>query len=124
MGSKALKEVFAESNISVDAVDDTLLEIREQLESHDEIQATLGESMAPAADDAELEAELEDLLMENTTAGNNDGGMVSPEQKLPVHNEVPSNPDLEILERLNRLRVNLPDLPDQRPVENPVLIRN
>lgn len=64
IGLSALKTTFKEAGLTEDSVSDTLNNVQEVLDIHDEIQAALSEPVAPSAD-ADLEKELSALLLDN-----------------------------------------------------------
>lgn len=64
IGLSALKATFKEAGLTEDSVSDTLNNVQEVLDIHDEIQAALSEPVAPSAD-ADLEKELSALLLDN-----------------------------------------------------------
>lgn len=64
MGTNTLRNIFTDSGITLDTVDDTLSEVQEVLELQDEIQATIGGPVVvtSTAEDQELEQELAELM--------------------------------------------------------------
>lgn len=102
VGTDALKNALAGSGITLDSVDETIEQMREAIDVHDDIQTTLA---TPARDilidDADLEKELEDLLSEEPEEGGA-GGQVSPPKE--------ANFDDEIEKRLKGLSFDVPEL--------------
>lgn len=72
-GSKTLKTVLSDSGITLDSVDETVAEVQEVLELHDDIQTTLGNTKLYNFDESELEKELEDLLATDGDSGTGGG---------------------------------------------------
>ncbi|GLV43940.1 uncharacterized protein CBL_12764 [Carabus blaptoides fortunei] len=65
-GLAALKSVFKENDLSEESISDTMLDMSETLETHNDIQSALSQSTLSNAD-AELEDELAELLNEPST---------------------------------------------------------
>uniref|UniRef100_A0A336L5J9 CSON005229 protein n=1 Tax=Culicoides sonorensis TaxID=179676 RepID=A0A336L5J9_CULSO len=105
IGTDALKNALAGSGITLDSVDETIEQMKEAIEVHDDIQSGLA---SPAreilVDDDDLEKELDDLLNEEPTGGDV-GGQVSPLQKT-------DNFDEEIEKRLKGLKFDVHELPE------------
>lgn len=105
IGTDALKNALAGSGITLDTVDETIEQMKEAIEVHDDIQSSLA---MPArdifVDDADLEKELEDLLSEEPAEGGGSGGQVSAPKE--------DNFDEEIEKRLKGLKFDVPELSD------------
>lgn len=96
---ETLKKNFKENGLSEDSVSDTVLELGEILDVHEEIQHTLSQSLT--GNDEDLEDELQQLILSNDLP--------------PPDTSSPSNPvidsDTEELElRLQRLKVPSPPI--------------
>lgn len=99
MGSKALKEIYEETGLTVDKVEDVMSDVQDVIDDHDEIQNIVGAvniSNANAVDELELEQELQDLINDDRNDNDNDTGLVQP------------NPDDSLERRLTNLK--LPNL--------------
>lgn len=97
MGTKALKEIYEENGLSVDKVEDVMLDVQDVIDDHDEIQNIVGAvqiSNANEVDDLELEQELQELM--NDDHNDDDTGLVQPN---------PPNHDESLERRLNVLKL-------------------
>lgn len=102
MGSKALKEIYEETGLTVDKVEDVMSDVQDVIDDHDEIQNIVGAvniSNANAVDELELEQELLDLINDDRNDNDNDTGLVQPDRP---------NPDDSLERRLTNLK--LPNL--------------
>lgn len=94
MGAKALKEIYEESGLTVDKVEDVMYDVQDVIDDHDEIQNIVGAvniSNANEIDELDLEQELQDLI--NDDRNDNDAGLVQP------------NPDDSLERRLTKLKL-------------------
>ncbi|XP_052860154.1 charged multivesicular body protein 7 [Anopheles cruzii] len=123
LGTKTLKQAFADSGLTLDSVDNTLLELKDVLETHDEMQNMIGAgaSTSEDVDDLDLEQELSGLIDMSVKETNN-------EDKHKIHIASTVRPaemkeldqlldfDKEIEKRLAALRVDstLPQRPEQK----------
>ncbi|KAJ6647134.1 Charged multivesicular body protein 7 [Pseudolycoriella hygida] len=99
MGAKALKDVYEESGLNVDKVENVMNDVQDVIDDHDEIQNIVGAvniSNANEVDDLELEQELQDLM--NDDRNDNDSGLVQPNR---------TNPDDSLERRLTNLKLPL-----------------
>lgn len=64
-GLAALKSTFQEAGTTADNVADTMDEVKDMLEQHDEIKESIGSPLSPTVDELELEDELAELLANN-----------------------------------------------------------
>lgn len=126
MGAEGIKSIFAESGVSIDNVFDviegklffiqiyfwlyyniiTLLDMKDVLGDQDELQNIISTPLRgnEEIDDAELEAELKELISDEK---NNGGGKII---------QKPEQVDLNLIDlemRLKRLRGDLPDLDEE-----------
>lgn len=102
IGTDALKNALAGSGITLDSVDETIEQMKEAIEVHDDIQSGLAIPVRDiVVDDADLEKELNDLLSED---GGDTGGQVLPPTE--------TNFDDEIEKRLKGLKFDVPELSD------------
>ncbi|XP_055626121.1 charged multivesicular body protein 7 [Toxorhynchites rutilus septentrionalis] len=132
IGSNALKNAYANSGITIDNVDDTLAEMKEIMDQHDEMQTMIGATQNTDVDDLELEQELSDLI-DMKLAENNI--MVHPltvpetpvlppaPPSAPVNNTFTQptvaqshNFDTEIEKRLAALRMDIPSPPSDTSI--------
>lgn len=98
MGAKALKEIYEETGLSVDKVEDVMLDVQDIVDDHDEIQNIVGAvniGNANEIDEQELEQELQDLI--NDDRNDNDTG-VDDQTNRP-------NPDDSLERRLTNLKL-------------------
>ncbi|KAK7572045.1 hypothetical protein V9T40_014517 [Parthenolecanium corni] len=65
IGADALKSGCAQKGLTLENVDNTMEEIEEALDTHNDIEETLGRTVGTPAEDAELENELADLLLQD-----------------------------------------------------------
>lgn len=93
VGVAALKQTFKAAGLTEDDVANTMDEVQEVLETHNEIQALLAEPVDSSTDEG-LEEELSDLLSEDNTPGVGPGGNLN------------DSDDKDLQERLQQLRVN------------------
>ncbi|XP_050312703.1 charged multivesicular body protein 7 [Anthonomus grandis grandis] len=90
---KAFDTTYKSTGISEEAVEDTMLQLGEVLDAHDDIQSVLARSPTGNDDVEELERELEELMASE-------------------ENPPPPPPDEDDLEkRFNSLRIKLPEVP-------------
>ncbi|KAG4073953.1 hypothetical protein HA402_014158 [Bradysia odoriphaga] len=110
MGAKALKEIYEENGLTVDKVEDVMLDVQDIVDDHDEIQNIVGGvniANANDVDDLELEQELQDLI--NDDRNDNDTGLPQPD------------PDDSLERRLTNLKVpSFGDLSLQDSEQSPV----
>ncbi|KAK3930757.1 Charged multivesicular body protein 7 [Frankliniella fusca] len=101
VGVAALKKTFKAAGLTEDDVANTMDEVKEVLETHNEIQALLAEPVDSNTDEG-LEEELSDLLSGESAAGPGSGGNLD-------------NSDKDLQNRLRQLRLNdsLPQLDDE-----------
>lgn len=92
VGVAALKQTFKSAGLTEDDVANTMDEVQEVLDTHNEIQALLSEPVDSSTDEG-LEDELEELLMQEHKPGPGSDGNLNDGDK-----------DLE--DRLKQLRVN------------------
>uniref|UniRef100_A0AAG5DDY2 Charged multivesicular body protein 7 n=1 Tax=Anopheles atroparvus TaxID=41427 RepID=A0AAG5DDY2_ANOAO len=112
LGTNALKQAFADAGITLDSVDDVLLDMKDVLGQHDEMLKTLGTAAIDDMDDLDLEQELSDLIDIKLAESNIDGANLIP--AMPINStQQPGLPggtaedfDKEIEKRLAALRVN------------------
>ncbi|XP_063699737.1 charged multivesicular body protein 7 [Culicoides brevitarsis] len=108
IGTDALKNALAGSGITLDSVDETIEQMREAIEVHDDIQNSFAiPTKDVLVDDEDLEKELEDLLSENPSGGDTAGGKTSPPEK-----KTEENFDEDIEKRLKALSFDVPELSD------------
>lgn len=93
MGVAALKQTFKAAGLTEDDVANTMDDVQEVLETHNEIQALLAEPLDSTTDEG-LEEELSDLLSQDKTSGVGPGGNLN------------DSDDQDLQERLHKLRVN------------------
>lgn len=100
-GLDALKYAFEQAGITEDSVDDTMADVQQVLDMHDDVQTTLSQPLNPSLD-AELEQELEEILnVEDNTVPPPDGGK---QDELPTPPKHVSEED-ELMRRLNALKM-------------------
>lgn len=110
IGTDALKTALAGSGITLDSVDETIEQMRDAIEVHDEIQSGLALPVRDIpVDDDDLEKELNELLNDEPASGG--GGQVS----------TATNFDEEIENRLKGLRLDVPELPNVETSQKNVL---
>lgn len=93
-GLAALKSTFQEAGTTADNVADTMDEVKDMLEQHDEIKDSIGSPLSPTVDDIELEDELAELLAHNVPS--TPLGKLLEDFPVPP-NESPSSPGKENL---------------------------
>jgi charged multivesicular body protein 7 len=106
MGSNALKRAFAESGLSIDNVEDTIAEMRDVLDMHNDVQSAINEPLLPTSqvEDKELEDELMDLLKSEEPKS------PKPETKLDPTKMSDVDFDAEIERRLRGLKFDVSSL--------------
>ncbi len=108
MGAKALKDIYQENGLTVDKVEDVMVDVQDIIDDHDEIQNIVGGviiSNANEVDEQELEQELQDLM--NDDRNDNDAGVEQSNQQ---------NPDDSLERRLTVLKLpNLDNLQLDEP---------
>ncbi|XP_058066792.1 charged multivesicular body protein 7 [Anopheles bellator] len=118
LGTKTLKQAFADSGLTLDSVDNTLLELKDVLETHDEMQNMIGAGTTEDVDDLDLEQELSGLIDMSVKETNNEdkhkihiASTVQPAQMRELDQLLDF--DKEIEKRLAALRVDstLPQRP-------------
>lgn len=70
LAANALRQTNAVAGITVDKVDDVMLDVQESLDDHNDVQQAMGQTKygVGAIDEAELDAELADLLQKEHDA--------------------------------------------------------
>lgn len=107
IGAESIKHIFANAGVDIDNVYDVIEDMKEVLGEQDEMQNVISTPLREQEiEDAELEAELKELIDEEKGSG---GGGVKGKVEEPKSDFNLS--DLEM--RLKRLRGDFPDLEDQ-----------
>ncbi|XP_030753034.1 charged multivesicular body protein 7 [Sitophilus oryzae] len=102
----AFNTTFKDTGLVEEAVDNTLSELADVLDQHEDIQAALARLPNTGEDNSELEQELEDLMKADTSDTNTN-------QDIPPDNNSGESEDLET--RFKQLCLDLPDVPDSSP---------
>lgn len=93
-GVNALKQTFKETGLTETKVNDTMDELEDILDTHNEIEATLSRSLEPSLE-SDLEDELEKLLLDDVSnfppEGGSSGGDFKDDKKSVDLPDVPSN---------------------------------
>lgn len=115
MGAKALKEIYEENGLTVDKVEDVMLDVQDIIDDHDEIQNIVGGVNildGNNIDEQELEQELQDLINDDR----NDNDEPQPDR---------TNPDDSLERRLTNLKLpNFGDLSLRDSERSPVNVRS
>lgn len=98
----AFNTTYADTGMSEEAVDETMLKLGEALDTHDDIQAALARSPTLDEDTSALEQELEELMKSDMT-----------NQDQPPNDNSGESDDLE--KRFENLSINLPAVPNDSP---------
>uniref|UniRef100_A0A182WAY9 Charged multivesicular body protein 7 n=1 Tax=Anopheles minimus TaxID=112268 RepID=A0A182WAY9_9DIPT len=109
LGTDALKNAYAAAGITIDELDDTMDEMKNVLEQHNEISSMIGTVSATDVDELQLEQELGDLIdmkLSETNIANQ--YFPTPPATSTIENNTISIPDFdkEIEKRLAALRVD------------------
>lgn len=116
IGAESIKNIFSSAGVNIDNVYDVIEELGEVLGEQDEMQNIISKPLRDQEiDDAELEAELKELIDEEKGNG---GGGIDVKGKAAEPKSDFNLFDLEM--RLKRLRGDFPDLEDQTiPAQQP-----
>lgn len=102
----SLRTTFKNDNLNEDAVTNTMLELAEVLDIHDDIQTTLSQPVRE--DDTDLEAELANLIAEDAKIK-----LPKPTDEKPANAQTLDDVD-DLTEQLNKF--SLPELPTHSPL--------
>uniref|UniRef100_A0A182NQB8 Charged multivesicular body protein 7 n=1 Tax=Anopheles dirus TaxID=7168 RepID=A0A182NQB8_9DIPT len=103
LGTTSLKKTFDDAGITVDQLDETLADVKDVLQQHEEMVSMIGTvSNNDDTDELELEQELSDLLDMKLAESNIDGHNIPQQPTVPVNN--PNDFDKEIEKRLAALK--------------------
>ncbi|EAA13339.4 AGAP012459-PA, partial [Anopheles gambiae str. PEST] len=110
LGTDALKNVLNTSGITIEQLDNTVTEMKNVLEQHNEMLSMISAVPIDDIDELELELELGDLIDMKLTESNIDKHNISTPALVPPVENRPSNAhdfDTEIEKRLAALRVDI-----------------
>ncbi|KAL1461106.1 hypothetical protein WDU94_013037 [Cyamophila willieti] len=105
-GLAALKNTFQEAGTTADNVADTMDEVKDMLEQHDEIKDSIGSPLAPTVDETELEDELAELLANNipTASSNSPLSKLLEDFPVPPSESPSSTPSKENLTETSKMQ--------------------